>query len=131
MIENKIKNGTIVFVNGPFTVAEKCEITGCQKVDVGNPDHSEYMDIYRLHSLDNGGTFGAAQDCVFLSKELALEAEKKRYNTLVKQYCSEINNLEDLIRFPLEHCFSGEYTDYEARKAYRIRAKELTNIEMD
>ena len=47
----------------------------------------------------------------------------------INKYKSEIKNLEDLLRFPLKHCFCGEeYTDYEALSAYKARVTELTEI---
>ena len=45
------------------------------------------------------------------------------------KYKREIKNLNDLLQFPLHHCFCGdEYTDWEAVEAYKTRVKELTGL---
>lgn len=41
-------------------------------------------------------------------------------------YKESIKTVEDLINFPLSHCFCGEeYTEYEVIAAYKERAKEF------
>ena len=53
-------------------------------------------------------------------------AIKEKYKNDIQKYKNDIKNVEDLINFPLNHCFCGEeYTDYEAVQAYKERAKEL------
>ncbi len=50
----------------------------------------------------------------------------------VEKLLEQIETVEDLIKFPLWHCLNGEeYTDYDAIKAYKIKAKELLNIDLD
>ena len=52
-------------------------------------------------------------------------------NKCIKKYCDIIKTIEDLINFPLHHCICGEeYTNNEAKEAYKIRAKELLNIQV-
>lgn len=49
----------------------------------------------------------------------------------IEEYSKEICTIEDLIKFPLEHCLFGEeYTDDAARQAYINMAKELLKIEL-
>lgn len=68
---------------------------------------------------------------LWANPEEAYNAIEKEINDLVENYKNEIKTIEDLVAFPLEHCFDGEeYTDYEAIKAYKIRAKELLNIDL-
>ena len=122
----KFENGTIVFVNGSWNTAEKCIVTNF----VEN-ESSTHQNVYLVNSIDTGGTFGAAEDCIFDTKEAALDADSKRRQSKIDSYKSEIKTLEDLLRFPMNHCFNGdEYTDWEAMTAYQIRAKELTGVDL-
>lgn len=59
------------------------------------------------------------------------EIERRKLDSVTK-YCEEIKTINDLIAFPIHHCLNGEeYTNYEALKAYKIRAKELLNIDIE
>ena len=56
-----------------------------------------------------------------------INANIKKSDELINKYKAEIKDMNDLLHFPLEHCFNGEeYTEYEAMEAYKIRANELT-----
>lgn len=119
----RFQNHEIVYVNSTYHVAEKCEVSELAGWDVDVP-------MYSLHSLENHGTFAATEDHIFRTKEAALKAYNEFRNKLIEEYKAEIRTLEDLLKFPLSHCFCGEeYTDYEARDAYIARLKELTNID--
>jgi hypothetical protein len=91
------------------------------------------MNVYKVHSLDNGGTFAVTEECVFATKQEAHKSYLEESAKLVDKYKEEIKNLNDLLKFPLEYCIScgEEYTDYEAQKAYKIRANELFGIILD
>ncbi len=121
----KFKNNAIVYVNSVYNIAEKCEVVNCveSKSDTGK-------NYYKVHSIDNYGTFGVAENCVFATKEDAQKAYYKLSAKRVEQYKKEIKTLKDLLEFPLTHCLAcgDEYTDYDAQRAYRIRANELTGI---
>lgn len=121
----KFNDKDVVFVNGTWNTAEKCEITGFveKESSTGKP-------VYIVYSLDNYGTFGATEDCIFDTKENAISAYKTAFKTKVKSYCKQIKTLEDLVKFPVSHCLDGaEYTDYPALEAYEIRAKEITGVD--
>lgn len=65
-------------------------------------------------------------DNLFVTKEKAIAAAKKESQEWVDNYKAEITDIASLVAFPLSHTFyAEEYTDYEAIKAYRERAKEL------
>lgn len=69
---------------------------------------------------------------VWITVKAAFEALEKKNQERIDSYCKQIKTLTDLLNFPLYHCFDGdEYTDYEAIKAYKIRTKELTGIELE
>jgi uncharacterized protein YukE len=70
-------------------------------------------------------------DRIYATAAEAYEAKYERYNSKVKEYCDSIHTLEDLLNFPVKHPFgSEEYTDDAAMEAYKIRCKELQNIEI-
>lgn len=61
-----------------------------------------------------------------------LEALRSEYNGKVEKYCSQIKDVKDLVAFCYKHNFSAEeYTEYEAAKAAKIRAKELLDLELE
>lgn len=69
---------------------------------------------------------------LYKTGKAAYEAYKEKCNREVENYCKEISTLEDLLIFPLAHVIcEDEWTDYEAVKAYKIRAKELTGIDLN
>jgi len=116
----KFKDGDIVFVNSTWHTAEKCEVAGFIK-----KESSTNKPVYTLHSLDNYGTFGATEDCIFKAKEDAISSYEKAYENEVKSYCEQIKTFKDLVRFPIDNCLCGEDTDYPALEAYKIRSKEI------
>lgn len=121
----KHKIGDIVYVNGQWNVAEKCQITEI----CSDSDEKEF---YRVQSIDDVGTFGARDDNTFDSKEDAIAAFKNESMRHIAKYKTEIKDLKDLLEFPLNHCFNGEeYADYDAMEAYKIRAKELTGLTLE
>ena len=64
---------------------------------------------------------------LFSTIDEAFAASVKR----IEDYCEEIKTNNDLLRFPLEHCLFGcEYINFEAVKAYKIRCKDLTGIDL-
>ena len=121
----KFKNKQIVYVNSQYNIAEKCEV-----IDYVEHESSTGQGVYKVHSIDNQGTFGATENCIFAIEKDAHEAYEKSFADLVEQYKDEIKTLKDLLEFPLSHCLScgEEYIEYEAKKAYRIRANELTGL---
>lgn len=65
-------------------------------------------------------------DNLFVTKEEAIAAAKQESQDWVDEYKKEITDIASLVAFPLSHTFyAEEYTDYEAIKAYKERAKEL------
>lgn len=69
---------------------------------------------------------------LYKTAKAAYEAYKENCHKQVENYCKEISTLEDLLAFPLSHSLcDSEWTDYEAVKAYTIRAKELTGIDLN
>ena len=127
MNKPKFTVGQIVYANSHWYTADKCEI-----VDFVESESSTHQTVYKLHSLDLLGTYGATEDVIFDSYEKAVEAYNAECNKRVNEYCSEINTLDDLLKFPISHCICGdEDLDYEAKQAYIIKVKDLCNISIE
>ena len=78
------------------------------------------------------GSAGAIWDNVFLSAKEAYDERQSRNDACVQQHLDSIKTVKDLISFPFLHCVNGgEYTDYEAAKAYKIKAKEMFEVEIE
>lgn len=113
--------GDIVFVNSRYNVAEKCKVENLNSED----------NVYYVKSIDNFGSFYTKEDKMFETKDKALEVYGRKCDELIKAYKKDIKDLRTLLEFPLRHCFNGEeYTEFEARKAYILRVKELTGIDL-
>jgi len=120
------EKNTTVYANSCWHTAEMCEI-----IDFIENESSTHKNVYKLHSLSLGGEFAITEDHVFGTRKEALDAAEKEKQTAIENYKQEIKDLNDLLRFPLKHCFCGdEYTDENAVCAYKIRAKELTGLDL-
>jgi len=123
----KYKIGDVVYIRTTWIPVEKAKIVDYY-VPPDDPQNKE--PVYVVHSIDNHGTAYVTEDCIFRTKDEAIKTYELECEAQTKKYCDEIKTLEDLIRFPLEHCFCGEeYTDYEAIEAYKIRAKEIAGTD--
>lgn len=72
------------------------------------------------------GTTTQPLNNLFATKYEAIMAIKKANQKIVDDYKAEITDIASLVAFPLTHAFCAEeYTDYEAIRAYKERAKEL------
>ena len=66
---------------------------------------------------------------LFTSAHAVYEEQLKIQQDKIKRYCEQIKSIEDLMKFPMNHCLTGEeYTDYEARQGYIDRTYELLGI---
>lgn len=62
----------------------------------------------------------------------AYAARDKKHQEKLAAYKNKIKDMKTLILFPLDHCLNGEeYTNYDARTAYKERAKELLGLDLD
>ena len=80
-------------------------------------------------AYEEGSTIGTTTqplDNLYATKKEAIEAIRKSRQAWVDAYKKEITDIASLVAFPLSHTFyAEEYTDYEAIRAYKERAKEL------
>lgn len=100
------------------------KVTKITKFD-NNEDGIEVTgEVYEKGSA--AGTTTQPLNNLFATKHEAIEAIKKANQEWVDEYKKEITDIASLVAFPLSHTFyAEEYTDYEAIRAYRERAKEL------
>ena len=78
------------------------------------------------------GETGAFAGQYFSTIRELLDYVERRNHAKVLEFKESIKNLNDLLAFPLKHCFCGEeYTDDDAVKAYKERAFELTGISIE
>lgn len=99
-------------------------VTKITKFD-NNEDGIEVTgDIYEKGSFV--GTTTQPLNNLFATKEEAIAAVKEENQKRVDNYKAEIADIASLVAFPLSHPFGAEeYTNYEAIRAYKERAKEL------
>lgn len=100
------------------------KVTKITKFD-NNEDGIEVRgEVYEKGSAP--GTTTQPLDNLYATKEEAIEAIRKSNQAQVDTYKKEITDIASLVAFPITHPFGmEEYTDYEAIRAYRERAKEL------
>ena len=92
----------------------------------------EYYDSYGNYSGNCNCQYKAKSENIFINIEKAVEEIKKNHSAVVESYCNEIVDIESMIKFSMNHCLNGEeYTDWDAVKAYQIRAKELFNVDLN
>lgn len=129
MVKENLEVGSIVFVYEQWSgCVIKAEI-----IDV----HENYYELHMLYHVNKEGeefdraygTTNRAIKDVWISAKDAFDAIDSKRKESIDNYKAEIKTVEDLVAFPLNHCFCGEeYTDYEAMAAYKIRCMELLNI---
>lgn len=112
----------VVYVNGAWLTADKCKI-----VDIENNYGENKETMYKIQSLDMGGTYGALYNQIFTTKEKAVQAAKENNERIVNAYKDEIKTLKDLLEFPIA-TFCSE--DYEAVRAYKEKVKEIVGIDI-
>lgn len=71
-------------------------------------------------------------DELFQTRKDAETAAVSASNSRRKAFESQIQTVEDLVRFDFEHCVcqAEEYTDWDAREAYKNRARSLLNMDL-
>ena len=82
---------------------------------------------------DNFGTAGVKISNCYRTKGELLAAMKAESIAKVQEYCGMIKDVAGLVEFMYSHTVScaDEYTDWDARRAAAIRARDLLGIELD
>ena len=129
-MNNKFKKGDIVFINYTPMNSDIMYTVKCIVADDSLTSRSTGKAIYRLEVVSNSHypeSIAVDEDNVKQKESIATERELK----IIEKYKSEINNLIDLIKFPLKHNFEfGEYTDTNAISVYCQKAKEITGVDI-
>lgn len=80
---------------------------------------------------DGQGYIQLKTDCLFRFEEDAKSVLYKKHYETVHGYKDQIKSVEDLVRFMYSHPVSlHAYTDYNARLAASVMAKELLGIDL-
>lgn len=124
MVRKDLKLNTIVYCNTTYNTALKGKIISGIKF---NNDGTFY---YNVSGIDIRGIFGCRIYDMFLTEEQALDDYNYRSKFQLRKYKSNINSLEDLLKFAISKMYVEEYTDYDAIQAIKERSKELLNIEI-
>lgn len=86
--------------------------------------------VYIVENKDIFGTTDRYAEHLFLTREEGIAAVNAENASRQAAYEAEITDVESLVRFAythnVHHC--EEYTDWEARAAYKKRAEELLGI---
>lgn len=95
---------------------------------------SEGERYYKVEGVEDsyGTSYAAACKCFPSLKEL-LDYERALSEERILQICSEIRTVEDLVAYMYSHpvCLCEEYTDWDARKAVALKAKELLGVNLE
>lgn len=129
MKKEDLKIGQEIWFKAPYVDVNSGIVTEIRE-HVKTPKGEE---IYAMlnGTRDTFGSTGARINDCYPTKEALLNGLKAESNNKVKEYCNSIQTVEDLVQFCYDHNMSGEeYTDWEAKKAARIRAKELLGIDL-
>lgn len=93
---------------------------------ISNSTHSESAVTIRESSI-----IIPARKCYDTEEELK-SVLKQQFDKRVQDYCDTITDVKALVAFCFEHNMAAEeYTNYEARQAAQIRAKELLDLTLE
>lgn len=89
--------------------------------------------VYVVEDKEISGTTGRYAECLFSTREDGIAVMNAKNASRQAAYEAEITDVESLVRFAYDHNVHPceEYTDYEARAAYKKRAEELLGITLE
>lgn len=126
--------GDIVYFYEHWSHAiEKCEIIKFKEID-----DVKAVEVKSIGSVDKNGniickSYGTSTrriEDLYPSYKAIYDALEKKSQDRTMKYMEEIKTIKDLIEFPLLHCLNGdEYTDYDAKKAYKQKVSEMFGVE--
>jgi len=126
MTKDDVKIGDIVYSIEPWSGRiAKSQVTEIFAEGVRFKNLS-FVDKDGKYIDRNFGLAGAAWDNLYPTAEEAYEGQKIKDEAAFREFCEQIETVEDLVRFALENELLPEAnTQYNARRAYITRAKEL------
>lgn len=89
--------------------------------------------VYAVDDKEVRGTTSRYAEHLFSTREEGIAAMNAENASRQAAYEAEITDVESLVRFAYTHNVHPceEYTDYEARAAYKKRAEELLGITLE
>ena len=131
-----MKVGDIVYFYEHWTDSiEKGKIESLNEFDGVKTAEVKHIGIVDMDGATICKTYGTSTrkiEALYPSSTAAYEAYFKKNIENTNKYKDEIKTLKDLVVFPLYNCLNGEeYTDYDAKEAYKQRAKELLGIDLN
>ena len=78
----------------------------------------------------NYDTIYTTSNTIFANINDALDYQENQRQYKISQYRSEIKDIDDLLRFPLNHQLKGDDYNECALEAYMQKAKELSGIKL-
>lgn len=93
----------------------------------------QFLEFNGMEYIKFGTGYTIPKNRVFSSKEECIKYYNKNFSNKVVSYCKSIKTIEDLVTFMFNHCVScaEEYTDWEAREACKVKAKELLGLDLN
>lgn len=97
-----------------------------QRCTIKELHNRENIKFAKIRDTDLGGTINVKTENIFLTEKDAKDEMQKRNQAELQAYKAEIQSVDDLVNFMFNHHVAcGDYTDWNARLAANIRAKEL------
>lgn len=118
-----IEIGQEIWYEDTYGNIQSGEVTGFH-------EGTDYVKIRGTRS--SHGSQGVKVTHCYPTKDELLTGMRVKSQKRTSAFCEEIKIVNDLVRFMYDHTVScaEEYTDWDARKAAAIRAKELLGIDL-
>ena len=138
--ERKMKVGDIAYVWGVNT----SKIYKCKIIDIAPPnartlfpytcDSMCVVDRFGQFIAEDSGEFSCSESAIWPTAEEAynceLAVELRQYHEKFDTFASEINNIRDLLEFPVKYNLTSTNRDDVAYHVYKSKAKELFGVEI-
>lgn len=128
-------NQTVYHIDRYTDTIIRCRITAIKPYAVPDQQILTLKDMMMMSDSNTEsyripGTRQTLTSHVYPSFEAALLAKQQTAKKLEETYRNEIQTLQDLLQFPLQHCIAPaeEYTNQIARDIYIERCEALTGI---
>lgn len=120
----EIKIGKEVWYSMPYVDVKSGVIT--------EEKHPEYTDYVKVKGTrETYGTQWVDRNKCYPTKQALLDALRTESENRTAQMKKSIHTVGDLVSFMYDNQISGEYADWDAKRAAAAAAKELLGIELD
>lgn len=126
-----IKIGSRIWTMGYWSNIPESGIVQAVKYTDPTPQHLETIPYVKV-KWDNGGTSGARLNEIYPSFNALQKGEKEREDKAVAEIKAKVHNVKELVAFMYNASLnSGEYTNYDEKRAARELAKELLGLDLE